>query len=58
MSERFACWTGMLLLGVAAVLMFHHREDTGRSPRRRRGEPPVEALAEELKQAWSEYHTP
>ena len=58
MSERVACWTGMILLGLAAVLMFRNRETTGRASRRRRGAPPVEALAEELKQAWGEYHTP
>jgi hypothetical protein len=56
-GERFACWAGLMLIGFAAVLMLRNEASTNR--RRRRGEnEPVEVLAEELKDAWAEYHTP
>jgi hypothetical protein len=55
-GERFACWAGVILIGFAGMLMLRNEAST---KRRRRGEDePVEVLAEELKDAWAEYHTP
>jgi hypothetical protein len=55
-GERFACWAGVILIGFAGILMLRNEASTNR---RRRGEDePVEVLAEELKDAWAEYHTP
>jgi hypothetical protein len=51
-GERLACWTGAILLGFGAWVMLWRKEN---NPRR---DEPVEVLAEELKEAWAEYHTP
>jgi len=56
-GERLACWTGAILIGFAAMLMLRNEGGTNRRRRRNRDEP-VEVLAEELKDAWAEYHTP
>ncbi len=58
-GERIACVTGLLLLGMAATVMFWDMKGSPRGPRgkRRAQEPPVETLADELKEAWGEYHT-
>jgi hypothetical protein len=55
-GERFACWAGVILIGFAGILMLRNEPSTNR-PRRGKDEP-VEVLAEELKDAWGEYHTP
>ncbi|MGI8961077.1 MAG: hypothetical protein ACR2IV_15190 [Bryobacteraceae bacterium] len=56
-EERLACWTGAILIGFGAWLMLSKRD--GMNRRRRPGEEaPVEVLADELKDAWAEYHTP
>ncbi|MFL6351511.1 MAG: hypothetical protein ACJ74Z_06645 [Bryobacteraceae bacterium] len=56
-GERIACWTGAILIGFGAWLVLSG--EPGTSLRRRRGqEEPVEVLAEELKDAWAEFHTP
>jgi hypothetical protein len=55
-AERFACCTGTILIGFATMLMLWN-EDAVNGRRRRNAEPPVEILAEELKDAWAEYHT-
>jgi hypothetical protein len=55
-GERFACWAGVILIGFAGILMLRKEASTDR-PRRGKDEP-VEVLAEELKDAWAEYHTP
>lgn len=50
--NRVAAILGTLLVGVAAYLIVTERaERSGR-----RGQPPVEDLAEELKHAWEGYH--
>jgi hypothetical protein len=56
-GERVACWTGAILTGFAAWLMLSSEDRTNRQ-RRRDQEEPVEVLADELKDAWAEYHTP
>ncbi|MGI9072115.1 MAG: hypothetical protein ACR2JB_12585 [Bryobacteraceae bacterium] len=56
-GERFACWTGAILIGLGAWLMLSREQGTN-SRRRQNQEAPVEVLAEELKDAWGEYHTP
>ena len=56
-GERVACWTGAILLGFGAWLVLS-REDDRHGQRRRNREEPVEVLAEELKDAWAEFHTP
>ena len=56
-QERIAGWTGTILLALSAVLMWRDSVAVKRMSRRRANEPPVEVLAEELKQAWSEHHT-
>jgi hypothetical protein len=56
-GERLACWTGAILIGLAAWLMLSSEHGTNRR-RRRDQEEPVEVLAQELKDAWAEYHTP
>jgi hypothetical protein len=55
-GERFACWVGVILIGFAGILMLRNEPST--KGRRRGGDEPVEVLAEELKDAWAEYHTP
>jgi hypothetical protein len=48
-------WTlGGVLLGTAGWIAYT-RADEGRA--RRRGQPPVEELAHQLQEAWSDYHT-
>ena len=54
--ERIAGWTGTILLALSAVLMWRDATVINQRSRHRAGEPPVEVLAEELKQAWSEHH--
>ena len=54
--EQIAGWTGMILLALSAVLMWRDVAGIRQTSRRRANEPPVEVLAEELKQAWSEHH--
>lgn len=58
-GQRIACVTGLLLLGMAMTVMFWDMADSPRGPRTRRRakEPPVDTLAEELKEAWADYHT-
>ncbi len=53
--ERMACLGGGILLALTATLAF--RGKSFRNPRRREDEPPVEELAEKLKEAWNEHHT-
>jgi hypothetical protein len=55
-GERFACWAGVILIGFAGILMLRNEASTNRA--RRGKDEPVEVLAEELKDAWAEYHTP
>jgi hypothetical protein len=55
--ERLACWMGAILIGFAAMLILRNEPSTTRRRRRNRDEP-VEVLAEELKEAWAEFHTP
>ena len=51
--QRVASILGTVLLGMAAYLVIsENRENRGR----RSGQPPVEELAEELKQAWAGHH--
>ncbi len=57
-GERVACVTGLVLIGMGVTLMRWDEEGRYRGFRRRSQEPPVEELAEELKQAWGEFHTP
>ena len=57
-GERIACITGLVLIGMAVTIMRWDGESGTRRSRRRSKEPPVEELAEELKQAWGEFHTP
>ncbi|MBV9612083.1 MAG: hypothetical protein JO091_06405 [Acidobacteriaceae bacterium] len=51
--ERAASIVGTLLVGIAAFLIVSTRS-AGRP--RRGSEPPVEELAQELKDAWAAYH--
>lgn len=51
--QRVASIVGTLLVGIAAFLIVSERT---KNQRDRREHPPVEELAEELKQAWSGYH--
>ncbi|MBV9300581.1 MAG: hypothetical protein JOY62_00905 [Acidobacteriaceae bacterium] len=55
-QEQIAGWTGTILLALSAVLMWRDAAVINQRFRRRANEPPVEVLAEELKQAWSEHH--
>lgn len=48
--ERVSYILGTLLIGLAGWIVV--------SDRRARFQPPVEKLAEDLKQAWAPYHTP
>lgn len=50
--ERAASIIGALLVGIAAYLVVTERKLN----RSRRNQPPVEELAQELKQAWAGYH--
>ena len=52
--ERLAFYTGGILLAIAAGVIFG---EAGRARRFKR-QPPVDELAERLKQAWAGYHTP
>jgi gas vesicle protein len=56
--ERVASIVGTILIGTAAYLILSDRlgNESRRMPKRREQEPPVEELAEGLKQAWSGYH--
>ncbi len=51
--ERVASILGTLLVGIAAFLVVSERHANNRA---QRNPPPVEELAQELKQAWSGYH--
>ncbi len=53
--ERASLIAGALLAGVAAFFVVFER-DARRAARRKNG-PPVEKLADDLKHAWSGYHT-
>jgi len=55
-GERLAWITGTILIGFAMLTMW--REGGANRRRRRNRDAPVEVLAEELKDAWAEYHTP
>jgi hypothetical protein len=50
--ERAATIVGTILIGIAAYLIISERKGSASS------KPPVDKLAEDLKQAWSEYHSP
>lgn len=50
--QRVASIVGTLLVGVTAYLIVSDRS----AARRRRTQPPVEELADELKHAWAGYH--
>lgn len=54
--QRAASIVGTLLIGIAAFLVVSDRMAGARG--RRASEPPVDELADELKEAWSEYHKP
>lgn len=54
--QRAASIVGTLLIGIAAFLVVSDRMAGSR--RRHASEPPVDEFAEELKEAWSEYHKP
>jgi hypothetical protein len=58
-GDRVACFTGLLLIGMAVTVMLWDTKGSNRARRRRSGvqEPPVETLVEELKEAWAEHHT-
>lgn len=51
--ERAASIVGALLVGIVAYVIISDRTAENRA---RRSRPPVEELADELKQAWSGYH--
>lgn len=56
--ERFCCFTGAALIGIAAVLIRNGNSlSQSRATLRSRREAPVEQLAERLKEAWAEHHT-
>jgi gas vesicle protein len=57
--ERAASIVGAILIGTAAYLIISDRlgNESRRTLKRASQEPPVEELAEGLKQAWSGYHT-
>lgn len=59
-GERVACWIGAILTGVAACLMLDPPAlHSSRERRRRAGEEAsAEELAERLKRAWADRHTP
>jgi uncharacterized membrane protein YccC len=52
--ERVSYILGTLLVGLAGWIIFSDRK----AGRARALHPPVEKLAQDLKQAWAEYHTP
>lgn len=51
--QRVASIVGTLLVGITAYLIVSDRAASAR----RRAQPPVQELAEELKHAWEGYHT-
>lgn len=56
--ERYCCFTGAALIGLAAVLIRNGNSlRRSKATRRSNREAPVEQLAERLKEAWSEHHT-
>ncbi|MGA8030742.1 MAG: hypothetical protein WB992_26655 [Bryobacteraceae bacterium] len=54
---RIACFTGGILLAIAAAVMLRGGQMESGRARGRRGQPPVEELANKLKEAWAEHHT-
>lgn len=52
--QRVAAILGTLLVGIAAFLIASERSGHERS--RRMKHPPVDELADDLKQAWAEHH--
>lgn len=59
--KRIAFFGSGLLAGIAAFLIAAGKRssESAEGRRQRRGnQPPVEELAEELKHAWAEHHTP
>ncbi|HSU32404.1 MAG TPA: hypothetical protein VLJ11_14320 [Bryobacteraceae bacterium] len=56
-AERRSCWIGITLLGLTAAFIYHTKTGGQRSTANREQEhPPVEEMAERLKQAWSTHH--
>lgn len=56
--ERLCCVAGVALIGMSAVLLCNRdsqrRQTSGTG---RKHQPPVEQLAENLKEAWAGHHT-
>jgi hypothetical protein len=57
--ERFCCFAGVTLIGLSAMLLCSRDslQRRQRSRTRRNHQPPVERLAENLKEAWAGHHT-
>jgi hypothetical protein len=56
--QRVSCIIGTLLLGISATLLFQKKSAALQRPVRRGKHVPVEELAEDLKHAWADRHTP
>ncbi|MBV9156273.1 MAG: hypothetical protein JO097_08410 [Acidobacteriaceae bacterium] len=55
--SRIAGFAGGILLAIAATILLRSNGLAGSGGRRSRRQPPVEDLANQLKQAWAEHHT-